>query len=690
MKRRGVHIETNPAKNEPVSITPQGVLHRVGKRLRLRRRVERIQAFPGKVLNGWAAFCALLWQRLARAADSGPAWVAAGVWCARKLAPRHHGLAWLEALLVARRRGWATAAPRLRAIAAVPLPTDLKAACRIRARAVALLSPPQPGSACRLVVPKTPRPTRLPSETGRRIVIFTARFGQAGLPAPMFGLPEGVRCLCFTDNPKQVPGWETHVTTFTLGQLKAAPQTALAAVAPEAEFSLWLDPDRELIGNPHTLLGRWLLGEDWVMARHFMSSDWHALAERAAVGYAGGEALETLLAEAGTCAAMDLPRGRPLCDTGVIWRRHGVEEVAKLGAAWLALLAPGGTPTDDIVFHRLMEDEKTPFPSLALLPTALKTGDRETLFTAPVVRPRNPPATGSLGRKVPVTFLYADVPVASQSLILLRCRQLSMLIASRFPDLYEVDCTNDPASVRDRVVIANLTTLRQFSAGELADLRARNLALIGDWLDGTVLPEKAQSLTANLAFCHRQAIDLGRMLPELPTFHVTHNVNTDIPFITPPQDRLRTGYFGAPINTRRPESLSEVVDLVDPQDTGNTWISQLDRYNCHWVVRVDPGFTSQKGGWKPFLKGFVAARCGAPVITTRDDPQAAHYLGDDYPFYADSLAEADLELAWARVAAAFGGPDWRMAREIMRQTAERSSDEQVCLEFKTMLDTLLG
>ena len=262
------------------------------------------------------------------------------------------------------------------------------------------------------------------------------------------------------------------------------------------------------------------------------------------------------------------------------------------------------------------------------------------------------------------------------------------MIAARFPDAYDIGLTDDPTWLQDRVVIANLTALRRWSAGQLDDLRARNTALIGDWLDGTVHPAKAQTLTANMAFCVRQAIDLARIMPERPTFHVTHHVNTDIKALMPPQDRLSTGYFGAPRNTALPDSLAVAIEVVDARNDNQSWIEALARFNCHWVVRFDPGIRDTEGGWKPFLKGFVAARCGAPVITTRDDANALHYLGDDYPFLAASLAPADLELAWARAAGAFGGPDWQMAREIMRQTAERSSDEQVCQEFKAMLDAL--
>ena len=693
MKTHSANSAAAPVMNTPSSNPPSGLLQRIKKHLNLRRSAKRILAFPGLLNAGWSSVRSDFWHRLGRAALSGPGWIAVVAGRARRLAPRHHGVGWLEALLVARRRGWTEAAPLLRARAGAPLPTDLKTACRIRARAAALLPPPRPGPACRLVVPATPRPPRLPAETGQRIVIYTARLGEAGgaLP-PIFGLPEGVRCLCFTDRPQMVHGWEMHTTTLSLGELKAAPQAALTSVAPEADFSLWLDPDREIVGNLHTFFGRWLSEQSLVMARHSAASDWHELAERTIVEGAKGAALEAVLAEAQTCAATNVPRSQGACDTGVIWRRHGAAEVAKLSAAWLALRPPEGGPADDISFYRLMHGAGATDLKPTILPAALTTGRgdaRDTVFTAPIPRPRQPvsprPGTG----KLPIAFLYGKGTL-NLGTTFLRSVQLSTLIGSRFPDAYEVTLTDDVTALRNQVVIVGVTALLQYSAEELAALRKRNIAIIGDWQDRTVPPEKVQSLTANMAFCIRQAVELSRILPERPTFHVTQHVNLAIPFRMPPQDKLRTGYFGAPYNTWRPDSLSDVVDIVDVQGDSQEWIQELSRYNCHWLVRVDPGFRSLKGGWKPFLKGFVAARNAAPVIVTRDDSEAIHYLGEDYPFYAESLDATDLELAWVRVAGAFGGADWKMACEIMRQTAERSSDEQVCHEFKFMIDTLVG
>lgn len=668
------------------------VLTRVRQRLNLRLRA-RIEEFPDHLSARWLASRDGLWRKFARAALPAPFWVVALTWSARRLAPTHYGLAMLEVLLMARRHGWVAAAPLARARAAALLPDDLEAAWLARARAAALLPPVQAGTSCSFVVPKTPRPTWLPVETAQRIVIYTACLGEAGPPAPIFGLPEGVRCLCFTDRAQQVHGWEMHPTALSLGEIKAMPQQALALIAPEAEFSLWLDPGRETVGNLHTFFGRWLDGEDLVMARHAAVPDWHALAERALIEGAKGKVLDAVLTEVEACVAQDIPRGRGSCDTGVIWRRHGARNLVELGDAWLALRPPDAGPADDIAFYRLLQGPNAPEAQPAILPPALTAAHddaRDSAFTAPVPRFRAPVHGRARKGKLPITFLYGKGKLHFGA-TLLRSLQLSELIAARFPDDYEVTFTEDIAAVQGQVVIVNAIPLHQYDVDELANLAARNIALIGDWLDRKVYPEKVNVLSANMAFCLRQAFDLSRILPERPTFHVTHHVNTAIPSISPPQDRLRIGYFGALYNTWCPGSLTKAIDIVDVRYSDEVWIQNLSRYNCHWLVRVEPpGHLSLKGGWKPFLKGFVAARCGSPVITTRDDSQAIHYLGDDYPFYADGVTAADLESAYARVSDAFGGPDWQMAIEIMRQTAERSSNEQVCLEFKTMLDTLLG
>ncbi|MBA3835945.1 MAG: hypothetical protein H0X53_08935, partial [Sphingomonas sp.] len=269
---------------------------------------------------------------------------------------------------------------------------------------------------------------------------------------------------------------------------------------------------------------------------------------------------------------------------------------------------------------------------------------------------------------------------------LLRGEQLAGLLAERLAGC-DIPYTAEAEALQGHVVVLTKWALGTRKPAEIAALRAKNVAVIASWDDKIPEPEIVACVDAQMSLSIRQTIELNRRWPGTPAFFVTHHVNRLIRPGDPPSDRLRTGYFGEPINTHRPASLAGLVEMnaiatTRKSDAG--WMDALDRYNCHWSVRRRHPFD----GAKPFLKGFVAARCGAVVMVARDDGDTAYYLGDDYPFYVGALDPATLEADYLRVAAAFGGPDWRLAQAIMRQVAARSADEVVCAQFRAMVEAV--
>jgi hypothetical protein len=267
-------------------------------------------------------------------------------------------------------------------------------------------------------------------------------------------------------------------------------------------------------------------------------------------------------------------------------------------------------------------------------------------------------------------------------------------VARAFPERYAVSFTEDAAVVRDAEVLLTKGAMASLKPDEIVALGRRNLATVGAWDDIRPDPRKARLVDATMTLSHRQTVELNRLYPQAPSFLVTHHVNTQVQAkaraMTPPGGGLSTGYFGDLENTVRPASLAPMVELVgiDTRNVGtaSSWIETLPRFNCHWIVRRARPWD----GWKPFLKGFVAAHCRSVVVTTADDGDAPYYLGDDYPFYAASLGAADLEMALIKAAAGFGGPDWRLALEIMAEVAARSTDSQVAEEFRLMIDEVTG
>ncbi len=598
----------------------------------------------------------------------------------RRVAPGWRFLAQVEALATARSAGWDAATPLFRHLA-----ENAGGRPSAGAPAAGLLAPPEDHPA-ELALPRGDRPAHLDRATAERIVVYTCWTGSRPPLAPVLGAPDGLRFLCFSDHAAEIPGWEiVPAGPESDGMHRICPHRVLADVAPGADWSLYVAPDRLVMGNLHTLLTRWLLPQSLALWRHPRGGDWHDLAERHLV--TGTAPAEAVLAQARACAKENLPRRQTVWDLRLLWRRHAEPEVVAAMETWRALEqeAPGAP---DLSLCRVLGRAEAPARP-AVLPAMLGQADANIFFgrhAPPAVRAAMASPPLRRGR-VPVTFLYSE-PWARVASTILRGEQLSRMIAARFPDRYEVTYTSDMDAVRDQVVIVNRMVIETNAPEALADLKKRGNILVSDWQDLPVVPAKNVAFDAHLSMSPLQQVNMNRMFPDTPVFYVTHHVNPDVPRVVAPEDRLRTVFIGFFRNTILPGTLRDKVDFahaVNADFTAEHWRATVPNYNCHWIVRQ----ISQKEWRKPFLKGFVAARCGSPVIVTRDDQNALYYLGDDYPFYAESVEASELERAWIRAAASFGGPEWRMAREIMRQVEARSTDEVVCTDFAHMVEALI-
>ncbi len=622
-------------------------------------------------------------DRLRTLALSDPAEALAVAGHARRLHPRDRLLAEAEALLAARVRGWPASAPLFAQLARLAPRAAGEASA-----AVLLRRGPDP--ALDLAWPVPDRPAALPAAQAEGILLYTAAFGTIPPPAPLFQPVEGLRALLLTDRDLAVPGWRTcRIAPPDPDPARAAlfarirgPEL-LEVHAPDVVASLWLDPSLRIHGNLHTALTRWLAPRDLVCWRHAQARDWREAIETRLVDAPPADP-SGLTTFAAACEAAGLPLGRGACDTRAIWRRHAAPGLADLMAAWWdrAAAAP---ETADAGFAALLADPAAPPAARpAILPANLGTpGDGILAAEAPWPAPKR--AAAPPARRLPVAFLYAQAYAASASTFL-RAGQLAELVAEHDPDRYDIAWTPEFASLRDRVVILTKWALQTRSAEEIAALRARNIAVIGVWDDLPAEAAKMAALDASMTLSQSQTLDLARRFPATPAFHVTHHVNRRIPPSTPPADRMRAGYFGELANTALPGALAGLVELVgiDTSKVETGWIDRLPEFNAHWILRRRRPID----GAKPFLKGFLAARCGAVAVAARGDEDALYYLGDDYPFFVPGLDPGALEAHMVAMAAGFGGPDWRLARAIMDQVAARSTDAVVAAEFAAMIDAV--
>ncbi|MEN6544265.1 hypothetical protein, partial [Parvibaculum sp.] len=132
---------------------------------------------------------------------------------------------------------------------------------------------------------------------------------------------------------------------------------------------------------------------------------------------------------------------------------------------------------------------------------------------------------------------------------------------------------------------------------------------------------------------------------------IPHHVDTRLPEVRGQMERFRIAYIGAPANAKLPRRkkwfqftdwrtrFTDICDVMDASrydDTG--WMRALGNYNCHYLFREKQSFD----GFKPFLKGYVAAHCGAVVMAQRDDAEAVANLGADYPYLFDIRRGRDI------------------------------------------------
>lgn len=618
-----------------------------------------------------------------------------------------------EALLAARLRGYAAAAPAFAALAG-PRPAEPGPS------AFALLRPDLPTPGLLLAAPRSRGAA--PALDGT--VLYTACFGGSPAPAPLLQAVPGLRCLLLADRPLAVAGWETRVIPAPdpdpdRAMLRACllGEALLADAGPDTgpgiAASLWIDPGVRVIGNLRTLVERWLLPQDIALWRHGAARDWAEVVETALTGIvppafgAGRSDPGPLLALADAALAAGMPRGTGAGDARALWRRHGDPAIAALMTAWWEGAAACPATADTLLALLMAEGHRAQSvaeagaeggPSLAadwarpriLPPAPLGAPDGLYLAAAPWPRPRRR-ADPLPGRPVRIAFLY-DEAFAGSASTFLRAGQLAELVAEELPGAYDIAWTTDAAGTRDSLVLLTKWALQTRSPEEIARIRARNIAVVGMWDD--LIPDAGRmaAIDASMSLSYAQTLELARTWPGTPAFYVPHHVNRLIrpPRVpgTPPMDRLRTGYFGELANTVRPPSLGGLVELVgintSRRDEG--WIDRLPEFNAHWIIRQ----RREIDGAKPFLKGFLAARCGAVVVTARETDDALLYLGDDYPFFVRSLETTDLEAMMLDMVAAFGGPDWRLAQGIMAEVRARSSDAVVAAEFRAMVETITG
>lgn len=280
-----------------------------------------------------------------------------------------------------------------------------------------------------------------------------------------------------------------------------------------------------------------------------------------------------------------------------------------------------------------------------------------------------------------VVFLLHPQAVSLGSSVL-RGVQLADLVRCAVPDRWSIEVRTD-IRITDAVVFVTKGALARFSIDVFAALKARNVAVLADFVDAPVRRDLSSLLDGLVVCSHRQRDTFRQDFPRLPTFFVTHCVDTRLGQIATPQDRLRLAYFGERVNARFPTDLGGEVEIIQVNTAVQdfAWAQRLSAYNAHYGLRAH----DKSARIKPFMKGFVAAHCGCPIVTEHSESDAAAYLPADYPFFVEGPDLDDARVILSTMRRLFGGPEWLRALHAMREVRALSAPERTTAEFLMML-----
>ncbi len=527
-----------------------------------------------------------------------------------------------------------------------------------------------------------------------RVCIYTSLFGSIDDLIPVIEPAEGVDYICFTDYERNAKGWQQIIVdqpdqpsdNLNAKIFKILPHKFLS----NYEYSLFVDANTVFLGRTKQLLDICRYGGDFVMWQHPFRDDVYT--EVCAVIAHRRHSPANIIKQLQHYSKSGLPRNTAMFEASFIWRRHNDPCVSTLMEEWWQHICKFSSRDQISLAYLVWKNETRP----TLMPRELGTSRDNVFFfktnhrngATRKAEESNPLRTASTqhSKARNITFLYHEKYASSGSTVL-RGQQLSRLIARHYEGDRAVRYINEPIGIRNEIIILTKGYLKMTTPDQLHALRRHNI-LIADFVDEPPRQELIGHLDMLMASSLCGYKEYLMSFSDVPSFHVTHHVDTRIPRCEEAAtNTFRAGYFGEIVNTIRCEEIDKLVEfnLVDTSKQTSAWIDELVHYNFHYAFRN----TRSIDGAKPFLKGFVAAHCGSNMIIQKSAGDASFYLGTDYPYLVENDANHQQiveTLEYARDT--IGGREWRYGREIMREVQARSSLEYVTNEFDAMIKVL--
>jgi len=538
-----------------------------------------------------------------------------------------------------------------------------------------------------------------------RMCVYTALFGGYDrLVLPTYSSP-GIDFICFSDRPLDCDGWQVRIVDADSGgpalasrDFKIRPHRHLTEYAA----SIYVDANVLLVGDLGLFVRRWLAGRSFVAWPHPERSDAYNEIE-AILAHLRHPPL-TMVALYERLRGEGMPSGQGLVEATFLWRDHRDADVAALMDAWWDEVRKTNgrdqPPLAYLMWKTGLRPQTLPerlgtcgfndfYVKLPHLATPLEMERRGGAFVASPAGPKHPGGSSRrlVGASRTLAFVYRDGDV--QTATMMRGQQLVALASQSVSEPWRVAYVEaeQAAAIGDAVMVLTRSFLRHAGPDELAAMKARGNTICVDNVDHPARGKLHQHVDVYVAASITQYAHYLKTIDDRAIHLITHHADPAIGSPVLPGDGARIGYFGELVNARHMEALEGDVDFFQTNNVtvrDRTWIDRLADYNVHYAVRRErPGDV-----FKPFTKGFTAARTGANIIVPLDEGDVRYYLGADYPYVlADDSLEAVREMV-AKVREGFGGPEWDEGIEVMRSVRARSSPEHIAGEINALLARL--
>lgn len=277
----------------------------------------------------------------------------------------------------------------------------------------------------------------------------------------------------------------------------------------------------------------------------------------------------------------------------------------------------------------------------------------------------------------PIYFVFSEKHKFSGSTIM-RGQQLVDITKRALPK-ENIYYAPETVSYKNSKLFLTKWAIAVLSPEKLESLKKQNNLLIFDPVDLPNVPHKMIFADIIVAASNTARDDFVNKYPSKRVVEIDHHTDPRLKlyeYSRRPLKVLKTGYFGELFNTVVTTKIKEKVDFinVDTARQNEDWLKRIYNYNLHYAVRNNDNVSH-----KPFLKGFTAACVGANILIQRNQQEAVHWLGKDYPFLIDgplvdekSILDA---LEYARLK--FGKKEWDLGLEIMRGLAQKVSTKNI-------------